>query len=295
MGVSERQLRSSRYRMVMRGVYVDHRVPDALPVRVRAALLVAPPGSIVSHLTAACLWTANALRSGYVHLSSRSAGHTSRPEIKLHRFTYPLEKAARHGVPVTSPGMTFMHLAVVLDLVQLTAFGDMLVKRKVITLEELRAYARAWNRHGRRLGGHAAEYVRDRVESNPESNLRMLILLAGLPEPAVNPWILDDDGTPKYRVDLAYLAIKLAIEYDGRWHDEPAQVAKDEARREWLRQRGWTVIVVKAEGLYESPDSTIDTITHTLIRLGVSVGPRDYEYQRYFGTVLTAEENPFWY
>ncbi len=294
MGISGRQIRSGQYRRVMQGVFIDHRIPDSLPVRVRAALLVAPPGATVSHLTAACLWTANSMRSGFVHLSYQEASQCNRDEIRVHRFTYPLHKSARHGVAVTSPGMTFMHLAVVLDLVQLTAFGDMLVKRKVISLDELRGYARAWTHHGRRLGQLAASFVREGVDSNPESNLRMLLVLAGLPEPAINPWVLDVDGTPRYRLDLAYLEIKLAIEYDGRWHDDPLQQEKDRARREWLRSQGWTIIVVKAEGLYEDPEPTLDRIASELQGRGVPVAPRQYDYQRYFGTVLPTEDDPFW-
>ncbi|MDO5503484.1 MAG: DUF559 domain-containing protein, partial [Actinomycetia bacterium] len=252
MGISDRRLRSPEFRRVMHGVFVDHRIPDSLPVRTRAALLVAPPGGTASHLTAACLWTANAERSGHIHLSYRFAGTCGRGEIKVHRFGYPIDRSARHGIPVTGPGMTFMHLAVVLDLVKLTAFGDMLVKRKVITPDELMGYARAWSQHGARLGRLAASHVRDRVESVPESNLRMLLVLAGLPEPTVNFPILRPNGEERYRLDLAYPEIMLAIEYDGRWHDEPEQAAKDDLRRTWLRKHGWTVIVIKAEHLYEN-------------------------------------------
>lgn len=294
MRIPDRQLRSGQYRKVLRGVFIDHRIPDSLPVRARAALLVAPPGATVSHLTAACLWTANSMRSGFIHVSYQVASQCNRDEIRVHRFTYPLERSARHGVPVTSPGMTFMHLAVVLDLVQLTAFGDMLVKRKVISLDELRGYARAWTHHGRRLGQLAVSYVRDRVDSNPESNLRMLLVLAGLPEPLINPWVHDVDGTPRYRLDLAYVDIKLAIEYDGRWHNDPLQQQRDQARREWLRRQGWTVIVVQAEGLYGDPEGTVGRIVAELARLGIRVGPRQYDFQRFFGTVLPTEDDPFW-
>lgn len=294
MGISTRQLRGRRFRRVMHGVFIDHRVPDSLPVRTRSALLVSPGGGTASHLTAACLWAANAQRTGHIHLSYRQFGSSTRHEIKIHRFTYPLDTSSRHGIQVTSPGMTFMHLAVVLDLVQLTAFGDMLVKRKVITPDELIGYALAWSHHGAHLGSLAASYVRGRVDSVPESNLRMLLVLAGLPEPTVNFPILRPNGEERYRLDLAYPEIMLAIEYDGRWHDDPEQAAKDEVRRSWLRRQGWTVIVVKASDLYENANLTVERIAAELSARGILLGPRRHDYQRYFGPVLASEDDPFW-
>lgn len=86
----------------------------------------------------------------------------------------------------------------------------------------------------------------------------------------------------------------LAIEYDGRWHDEPEQAAKDDLRRTWLRNHGWTVIVIKAEHLYENADLVVDHIAAELSARGVVLGPRRHDYQRYFGAVLASEDDPFW-
>lgn len=294
MGIPLHHLYGPRFRTVMRGAFVDARIPDSLVIRTKAALRVGAPGGTASHHTAACLWTANAERSGYIHLAYQATRQCSRDEIKVHRYTYPLEVNGRHGIPVTSPGMTFMHLAVVFDLVKLTAFGDMLVKRKVISVEDLVSYAGAWEHHGYRLGRQAAGCVRARVDSVTESNLRMLLVLAGFPEPVVNFSIYRPDGTELYRLDLAYPELMLAIEYDGRWHDDPAQIAKDERRRAWLRQQGWTIIVVKADGLYRDTDDTLDIIAAALLAKGCVVGPRQYEYRRYFGAVLPREDDPFW-
>ena len=59
-------------------------------------------------------------------------------------------------------------------------------------------------------------------------------------------WI-EIDGVPTYRLDLAYRHARVAVEYDG-WdtHERtPEQRAHDRARRQWLRDTGWTVIVVR--------------------------------------------------
>jgi very-short-patch-repair endonuclease len=49
------------------------------------------------------------------------------------------------------------------------------------------------------------------------------------------------------RVDLALPDLKIAIEYDGRWHEDDLQRALDNGRLAELRANGWTVIVVTAE------------------------------------------------
>jgi very-short-patch-repair endonuclease len=50
-------------------------------------------------------------------------------------------------------------------------------------------------------------------------------------------------------VDFAYPELKLAIEYDGAWHAEPGQFAKDRRRLNQLVAAGWTVLHVTAEDL----------------------------------------------
>jgi very-short-patch-repair endonuclease len=65
------------------------------------------------------------------------------------------------------------------------------------------------------------------------------------------------DVVPQYRVtvesrvvatvDLALPELKIAIEYDGRWHE--SQRALDNDRLAALRGAGWTVIIVTAEPL----------------------------------------------
>lgn len=84
-----------------------------------------------------------------------------------------------------------------------------------------------------------------RCESPRESWTLLAILDAGLPAPEQQHWVAID-GIPTYRLDHAYPTRRVAVEYDGAWHDCTAeQRAADERRRAWLRDQGWTVIVVK--------------------------------------------------
>lgn len=51
------------------------------------------------------------------------------------------------------------------------------------------------------------------------------------------------------RVDFAWPDKKVALEYDGLWHAEPGQFAKDRDRLNELRAAGWTVVFVTAAHL----------------------------------------------
>lgn len=288
-GIPRHRLRSREFRPVMRGVYISSQIPDTLVVRAKAALLVAPQLAVLSHESAARLWCPQGPKSARIHVSFSSGANRSREEIAVHRFTYRLEKAHRHGLPVTTPAMTFMHLAVRLELVELVVFGDQLVKRRLITPADLVTYAENWDHHGHAAGLRAARLVRDGVDSSPETRLRLLMVLAGLPEPKVNHIIYHDDGRIRHRIEIVYEGIRLAIEYDGRWHDEDQQRAYDSARRTALEAEGWTFIVVRAEDLYETPEETLRTIASTIRSLGGEAGEPDLtDYRRYFAPLWVA-------
>ncbi|MDO5502905.1 MAG: DUF559 domain-containing protein [Actinomycetia bacterium] len=282
-------LRTEQFRPVIHGVYISSSIPDTLVVRAKAAVLIAPPYAVVSHESAARLWCPQGPRSANVHISFSYHAFIKREEVSTHRFTYRLETTHRHGILVTSPAMTFMHLAVRLELVELVVFGDQLVKRGHITPEDLVRYAENWEHHGRAAGLRAAKLVRAGVDSAPETRLRLLIILAGLPEPTINHVMYRVDGSIRYRIELVYGEVLLAIEYDGRWHDEPTQKAYDEARRKTLTEEGWTFIVLRAEDLYETPDQTLLRIIEALRSFGITVANPDLtDYRRYFSPILVA-------
>jgi Protein of unknown function (DUF559) len=83
-----------------------------------------------------------------------------------------------------------------------------------------------------------------RAESPGESWTRLAILDANIPAP-IPQYSVEHGGRELYRLDLAWPHHKVAVEYDGReFHDSDAQREYDRRRRSWLRQHGWTVIVV---------------------------------------------------
>jgi hypothetical protein len=191
----------------------------------------------------------------------------------------------RKGLPLTSPEATFADLAGSLDLVQLVVLGDRVVRREATSPALLvAAMARFSGRHAA-VARRAAGLVRAGVDSPPESRLRMLIVLAGLPEPEVNHIIRDHDtGDWLRRFELAYPHLQVAIEYEGRQHRDNDEIwAEDINRREDLDRRSWRVVQVISGGLFDSPLRTLQRIDQARVDRGADpVRAFNEEWHRYF-------------
>jgi hypothetical protein len=162
----------------------------------------------------------------------------------------------------------FVELASLLGLVDLVAVGDFLVRRKHTTCAALVDFCGGSRDVHAKEARRAAAYVRDRVDSPMETRLRMLIVLAGLPEPEVNLTIHDEGGTILMRVDLCYPRVRLAIEYDGRHHVQlEEQWGRDVERRDDLDD-SWRMLTVTSKGIYKQPDKTVDRVWRALRKRG---------------------------
>lgn len=152
----------------------------------------------------------------------------------------------------------FVELAELLHLVDLVVVGDALVRMNLVTPEALREFCAASSAPGVRLARRAAGYVRERVDSPMETRLRMLMVLAGLPEPKIDHRIRWPDGRVRYRFDLSYPDLKILVEYDGRQHrDDLDQWDHDADRKDWLDAHGWLHVPVFSRGIYRDPAKTI--------------------------------------
>ncbi|MDQ0615236.1 hypothetical protein QF046_002877 [Microbacterium sp. W4I4] len=95
----------------------------------------------------------------------------------------------------------------------------------------------------------ALPLARANVESPKETETRLLMLGAGLPEPAVQHEVYDRRRFIA-RVDLAYPELKIAIEYEGDGHrTSKEQWRRDIQRQRDLEDRGWIVIRLTQQDL----------------------------------------------
>jgi Protein of unknown function (DUF559) len=281
-----RELCGPAYQRLFYNLYVSATVRVTPMLRARAALQVSPADSYVSHHTAGEIWGGWLPTHDSTHVSSPpTQSRCQRRGIRNHDVKPAAHVVIRHGVPVTDPAQTFLDLATELNLVDLVVFGDSLVAAGRVSPELLVERADAWTGKGRRLARRAARLVRPGVDSPMESRLRMLIVLAGLPEPRVNVVLRHEDGSWRMRFDLSYPTFKLIIEYDGRQHAEnDAQWRRDLERREELDQMGWRLLVVQSGGVYVEPETTLRRVAAALRDRGCTSVPRRFreEWRRYF-------------
>ncbi len=79
--------------------------------------------------------------------------------------------------------------------------------------------------------------------------MRVSLRLGGVtPEPTPQ-FVVRHNGAFVARVDLAWEAIRLALEYDGQWHADRGQLARDRERLRRLHAAGWQVIHVTRNDL----------------------------------------------
>ena len=116
-----------------------------------------------------------------------------------------------------------------------------------------------------------------------ESRLRMLMVLAGLPEPTVNHQIHCADGRVRFRFDLSFPEFRLIIEYDGRQHaDNDSQWGSDIGRREWLDHNDWRIVVIVAKHIYRTPALTLSRICSAMRDRGMEVPRLKDDWRRFF-------------
>jgi hypothetical protein len=151
-----------------------------------------------------------------------------------------------HGVRITTPLRTALDLGCCLRRREAFAAICALARAHVITRDDL---ARVLPRYRRRRGvvqlRGLVPLVDSRFESQREAWCFLAIVDAGMASPEPQVWI-EIDGVPTYRLDLAYPRRRVCVEYDGHdAHSSDEQRAHDRARRKWLRDHGWTVIIVR--------------------------------------------------
>lgn len=152
-----------------------------------------------------------------------------------------------------------------LTVPRLTAVSDVLIARRMplATRDQLETA------HRRFLGGRGSKNRRlaidladDGAESPRESELRVLLVMAGLPAPECNVEIYEG---PRFvaRVDLFYRHKRTIVEYDGDHHRDPQQWSKDQRRRADLESLGYRYTTVTARD-FDDPEALVARIRRVL-------------------------------
>lgn len=285
-GVTDAMLRGPGFRRLYTGAHISSDVRVWPTTYIEAALLLHPPSAFASHFSAAVIHRLPVPDDHEVHISVfTKADRRRRDGIRHHTAVAEAAVTTHLGVRVSSPVQLFLELADTLSLVDLVVLGDAIVKRGLATTGDLRQASRAWTARGSELARRAADLLREGVDSPMESRLRMLIVLAGLPEPFVNFTLRRRDGSVMMRLDLSYPDLRIVIEYDGQQHRTNLdQWDTDIQRDEWFGEEEWRVVKVVARDIYRRPDRTIERVHRALESRHARNLPRTLsdEWRRYF-------------
>ncbi|MDQ6753946.1 MAG: endonuclease domain-containing protein [Actinomycetota bacterium] len=284
LGVSRGRFRNRSLKSLGRGI----RSPEIAELQVshlaRAYSLVTEL-SAASHHTGAWTWLLprpfQPKELAMIHIT-RPAGSAQmrRPGVIAHRsLLLPGEVTVVDGMRVTTRARTWLDLAEMLSIDELVVIADHLVRiprpyfegrsEPYATKAELSAMIeRHKGKRGVRKARAALELSRVGADSAPETELRLAVFRAGLPDPLVNEPINDGWATFVPSPDLSYREYKIAVEYEGGIHADPEKVDNDIRREERYRAAGWTQIRISKRHMKNGAREAVNKIREALIQAG---------------------------
>lgn len=277
MRVTWERTRASDLDRPFRGIRAPHSEDRSFIELCQVYAAGMPDGQYFSHTTAARLlglplpWELQ--NSPLLHVTSDLPRHAPRARgiVGHHAEANGKHLVAVGDLRVTSAVQTWCDLATVVTVRDLVIIGDALVRRKrpFATLAELQETLDGWcGRRGARLLRVAFESVRAGVDSPKETEVRLIIVEAGLPEPLVNATIRNSHGAFLALGDLVYPEYRILIEYDGAYHfagDE--QLYKDIDRLDTVMEEKWRVVRLNKTHL-KRPTAIVAKVRTALLDAG---------------------------
>ena len=246
--LTARQLRGPHVERVLQGVYRPAWVPLTHTLQCRAASLVLPDDAVITGPSGATVLGLRLASAGDDVMAALTEGPRvpRRSGVRLRRVAEPRPGGrVVDGLRLAHPRRLAFDAAAGLPLHEATAALDALVRHRLVDLGDLRQWLTSCHDNNVRAVRRAADLVDPRAESLPESITRVHLVEAGFD--VVPQYRVRDGSRVVARVDLALPELKIAVEYDGRWHEGDARRALDNDRLAALRAAGWTVIIVTAE------------------------------------------------
>ena len=250
--VTRAQLRSSAWYRLFPDVYACASLPLDHPRRARAVARLLIPGSVLSGRSAAVLWGVDLAGPDdevecTVTIDCRAG--TLRGVRVTRRALADAEITRRSGVRVTTPVRTALDLARIAPADEAVVALDRFVGSGVVDLSDVRAAAADLSGPGCRQVRRVAALADGLAGSPQETRVRLLLHRSRLPRPVAQYVVRGPHGGFIARPDFAWPEQKVALEYEGVWHGERQNVARDRRRLNELTAAGWIVVFVTAADL----------------------------------------------
>ena len=184
--VKER-LRTRRLEPIRRGVYRVAGAPESWRQHLLAACLSAGDGAVASFRAATFLWGLNGFSQETLEITVPGRQRTRLDGVIVHDSTVtgPLHVATRWLIPVTSPARTVCDMTTWLPPWAVANAVDEALRRRLMSLRNLRAVALALDGPGRRRSTVMREVLERRQlgyqpgDSNPELRIADLLERGG--------------------------------------------------------------------------------------------------------------------
>lgn len=254
-----RRVRSGLWRQCSRGVYfVDDR-PYTDAARIRVGVWGYGENAVASGLAAAWWHGLTRFAPDVVEVTMpRNASGRKRPGSRLRRRDLaPADVVECRELRVTALPLTVIEAAV-------RRHGGMkIVDRALQRDAELRELWSAHLRNKGRYGSPAARILLQAASDGARSEAERLMVRL-LRTAKIRGWRTNHPAGP-YRIDVAFVKEKVAIEVDGlAFHSESDDFHQDRVRQNYLMLRGWRVLRFTWLDLVEYPDRVIAEIRSAL-------------------------------
>ncbi len=284
LGLSRKQLSRAGIFTPSRGVRLPLASTGSAADNVRAYTRL-DPGCVLTHSAAARLW--RICLPGWLDADWRI--HIARPadsckprrrNVVGHQLSFKEgEVMMSDGVRLTSPARTWLDLASVLAFDELVAAGDSVVvehgedfplpRQPLAAVPDLqRIISQHPGMRGVKKARLALDLVRVGADSAPETMLRLALVRAGLPEPALNVVLRNGLGHPVVWPDAAYPEHRIALQYDGLHHGDPDQYRRDIKRQSLTESLGWRELRVDKHDLEGERPAVVDRVRALLDPFG---------------------------
>jgi very-short-patch-repair endonuclease len=266
-GVTRSQLRGADYLRMGSGLYRWVGLKESPLVMLTAFARRLPAGAAFSGRTAAWLHGLDVAPCDPIEVTiPEPVGTRRRAGAAVSRTALGAEEIVRRrNLPTTSALRTVVDIGGRKALTEAVVFADMFLHAGLVSLDKMRTHVAE---HPRAKGIARLRRVVDladpKAESAMESRLRMLLVLAGLPRPAVQVPIHDEQNHFLGRPDLLYPHQRLAIEYDGGNHRD--RMVDDNRRQNGLVGAHFRLLRFTAADVYGTPDLVVMQVRHGLAR-----------------------------
>jgi hypothetical protein len=264
------RVRVKRWRRRARDVYVLAGATESWQQSAMVSCLAGPPGTVVSHLTAAALYgLAKPPKEPQVTIPRLASGQRIRG-AGVHRAELGQgERAVKDRIPCTTPVRTVVDCAQLLDGAALCDLVDSALCRKLLRPAKLITAAEAaWRQaRGARRAGlgrslEALEVWRSGAPpgSPPEAMLQRRLKEWGFPPAQRQVEVYDENGRFLARADLGIVEWKALLEYDSDEHHGPRCWIADGERFDAVERVGWRMVSVDRFDLRPSNNSLRDRL-----------------------------------